>query len=93
MVSSYTANLASSLTAQKQYSLIEKVEDLVLKQKEYPQLRYGAKVGGSTFTFFKESANVESPSTKFQYYKTMYEYMKSHPDVMMSSNPAGKFQF
>jgi glutamate receptor, ionotropic, invertebrate len=81
MVSSYTANLASFLTVQKSFSLIETVNDLIKRQEEGYKIRYGAKGGGSTYSFFKESDN--------EIYQKMYTYMSTNPDVMMDSNPAG----
>lgn len=89
MVSSYTANLASFLTVQKSFSLIESVEDLVTKQREGHKVKYGAKDGGSTLAFFKEAEGVSNPTPTSELYQTMYKYMKENPDVMMDSNPAG----
>lgn len=81
MISSYTANLASFLTVQKSFSLVEKVNDLLTRQDEGHKIRYGAKGGGSTYSFFKESDSDN--------YQRMYKYMSENPDAMMDSNPAG----
>jgi hypothetical protein len=93
MVSSYTANLASFLTVQKSFSLVEDVKDLVERQKEGYQIKYGAKDGGSTLAFFKEADSAiqggTKASTTIELYSTMFQYMKANPDVMMDSNPAG----
>lgn len=89
MVSSYTANLASFLTVQKSFSLIENVADLVERQKEGHKVKYGAKDGGSTLAFFKEAESVTHITPTSELYTTMYRYMKENPDVMMDSNPAG----
>lgn len=78
MVSSYTANLAAFLTIESVSSPISNVEDLANADGAIP---YGAKKGGSTFGFFKESDN--------PIYKKMYEYMVNHPEHMTSSNDEG----
>jgi ABC-type amino acid transport substrate-binding protein len=78
MVSSYTANLAAFLTIESLSSPISNVEDLANADGAIP---YGAKKGGSTFGFFKESDN--------PVYKKMYEYMVNHPEHMTSSNDEG----
>lgn len=51
MVSSYTANLAAFLTVETVVSPFSNVEELAKKRT----IKYGAKVGGSTFMFFKVS--------------------------------------
>lgn len=78
MVSSYTANLAAFLTIESLSSPISNVEELANADGAIP---YGAKKGGSTFGFFKESDN--------PIYSKMYEYMNSHPEHMTSSNDEG----
>lgn len=50
LVSSYTANLAAFLTVESLSTPIENVEDLAANKGG---VNYGAKVGGSTFTFFQ----------------------------------------
>lgn len=50
LVSSYTANLAAFLTVESLSTPIENVEDLAANKGG---VNYGAKNGGSTFTFFK----------------------------------------
>lgn len=49
LISSYTANLAAFLTAERMQSPIESAEDLA-KQTE---IKYGTLEGGSTKDFFK----------------------------------------
>ena len=49
MVSSYTANLAASLTAENLHNPISSAEDLLTQT----QIKYGCLGGGSTFNFFK----------------------------------------
>lgn len=78
MVSSYTANLAAFLTVESLSSPINNVEDLANANGAIP---YGAKRGGSTFGFFKESEN--------PIYQKMYEWMDAHPEYMTSSNDEG----
>ena len=79
MVSSYTANLAASLTAENLHTPIKSAEDLL----DQSQVKYGCLGGGSTFNFFK-SADESSPA-----YMEMYNTMASNPDVLTSSNKAG----
>lgn len=50
MVSSYTANLAAFLTVESLTSPISNAEDLA---ENTQGIVYGAKTGGSTFSFFK----------------------------------------
>lgn len=76
MVSSYTANLAAFLTIENPYPIIESVDDLVAGK-----VLYGAKAGGSTLAFFRDSENED--------YKKMYEYMLSHPELMTKDNDEG----
>ena len=64
MVSSYTANLAACLTTQKNSVQINNAEDLAGFNGK---IKYGAKAGGSTISFFKGST---SPT-----YQKMYKYM------------------
>lgn len=78
MVSSYTANLAAFLTIESLSSPISNVEDLANADGAVP---YGAKRGGSTFGFFKES---ENPT-----YQKMYEFMSTHPEHMTATNDEG----
>jgi len=49
MISSYTANLAAFLTAEKMDTPIKNVEDLAKQTK----IKYGSVKGGSTSTFFR----------------------------------------
>jgi ionotropic glutamate receptor len=80
MVSSYTANLAAFLTIENPSPIIERVEDLVALGRT-GKVTYGAKKGGSTFSFFKDSSK--------DIYKEMYQYMLKNEHLMMDSNPAG----
>ena len=50
LVSSYTANLAAFLTIESLVTPIDNVDDLAANKGG---VMYGAKTGGSTFTFFK----------------------------------------
>lgn len=69
MVSSYTANLAAFLTVQLPFEKIKSVDDLegCGKSDDLCPVQFGAKKGGATFNFFKESDNPK--------YRSMYEYM------------------
>ena len=78
MVSSYTANLAAFLTIESLSPAINNVEELANSDGA---VAYGAKRGGSTFGFFKESEN--------PIYQKMYQYMVDHPEHMTSSNDEG----
>ncbi|KAL4716078.1 hypothetical protein ACJJTC_013855 [Scirpophaga incertulas] len=78
MVSSYTANLAAFLTVESKFYAIKSVSDLA--NNPY-NINYGAKKGGATFSFFKESDNL--------LYHKMYEYMDSHPEYQTSTNDEG----
>lgn len=53
MISSYTANLAAFLTAQRMTAPIENANDLAKQSK----IAYGCLDGGSTYRFFKKSDN------------------------------------
>jgi hypothetical protein len=55
MVSSYTANLAASLTAENLHTPIKSAEDLVNQNT----IKYGCMEGGSTSTFFKVNLSSE----------------------------------
>ncbi|XP_053945127.1 glutamate receptor ionotropic, kainate 2 isoform X1 [Anastrepha ludens] len=78
LVSSYTANLAAFLTIESLSSPIESAEDLAANKGG---VKYGAKVGGSTFTFFQDA--------KYPTYQKMYEFMSEHPEYMTSTNAEG----
>jgi hypothetical protein len=78
MVSSYTANLAAFLTVEQIYSPINNAEELANLNGA---IKYGAKVGGSTINFFKDA--------EYKTYQKMHEYMKSHPELLTTSNPDG----
>ncbi|XP_026489807.2 glutamate receptor ionotropic, kainate 2-like [Vanessa tameamea] len=78
MVSSYTANLAAFLTVESKFYAIKSVSDL--SNNPYG-ITYGAKKGGATFSFFKESDNI--------LYQKMYQYMDAHPELMTQTNEIG----
>ncbi|KAL0830572.1 hypothetical protein ABMA28_002724 [Loxostege sticticalis] len=78
MVSSYTANLAAFLTVESKFYAIKSIQDLA--NNPYG-VTYGAKAGGATFSFFKESDNL--------LYQKMYEYMDSHPELQTKTNDEG----
>lgn len=77
MISSYTANLAAFLTAERMKSPIESAEDLANQGK----IKYGCVESGSTRSFFKES--------KVTAYKKMYTVMEANPSVYTSSSEKG----
>ncbi|XP_038214236.1 glutamate receptor ionotropic, kainate 2-like [Zerene cesonia] len=76
IVNSYTANLATLLGTKTSNELIHNVRDLAENDLG---ITYGAKAGGSTFTFFELSNN--------DLYKSMYQKMMQQE--MPSSNEAG----
>ncbi|CAH0586967.1 unnamed protein product [Chrysodeixis includens] len=78
MVSSYTANLAAFLTVESKFYAIKSVNDLA--NNPYG-ITYGAKKGGATFSFFKESDNL--------LYQKMYQYMEDHPEYQTATNDEG----
>ncbi|KAH8418012.1 hypothetical protein KR222_010349, partial [Zaprionus bogoriensis] len=78
LVSSYTANLAAFLTVESLVTPIEDADDL---SENKGGVNYGAKNGGSTFTFFKDA--------KYPTYQKMYEFMKDNPEFMTDSNQEG----
>uniref|UniRef100_A0A1B6DDF8 Ionotropic glutamate receptor C-terminal domain-containing protein n=1 Tax=Clastoptera arizonana TaxID=38151 RepID=A0A1B6DDF8_9HEMI len=79
MVSSYTANLAAFLTVETPFQAFRHVEDLA---NQNPQtIKYGAKSGGSTAHFFRDSNH---PT-----YRKIWQYMQDNPEVMTSSNEEG----
>ncbi|XP_034487556.1 glutamate receptor ionotropic, kainate 2 isoform X2 [Drosophila innubila] len=78
LVSSYTANLAAFLTVESLVTPINDADDL---SKNKGGVNYGAKIGGSTFTFFKDA--------KYPTYQKMYEFMKDNPEFMTNSNQEG----
>ncbi|XP_041979927.1 glutamate receptor ionotropic, kainate 3-like isoform X2 [Aricia agestis] len=78
MVSSYTANLAAFLTVESKFYAIKNVQDLAGNPYD---IVYGAKNGGATFNFFKESDNL--------LYQKMYRYLDSHPELWTKTNDEG----
>ncbi|XP_055904035.1 glutamate receptor ionotropic, kainate 2 isoform X1 [Eupeodes corollae] len=78
LVSSYTANLAAFLTVESLSTPIENAEDLAAGKGN---VKYGAKRGGSTFTFFQDA--------KYPTYQKMYEFMRDNPEYMTSTNNEG----
>lgn len=77
MVSSYTANLAAFLTVESLFTPVKSIEDLATA----PGVQYGAKSGGATANFFRDS--------NYSVYKKIWEHMETHPDEMTSENPKG----
>ncbi|XP_023035438.1 glutamate receptor ionotropic, kainate 2 isoform X3 [Drosophila willistoni] len=78
LVSSYTANLAAFLTVESLVTPINDADDL---SENKGGVKYGAKNGGSTFTFFREST--------YPTYQKMYEFMKENPQYMTNTNQEG----
>ncbi|XP_034246071.1 glutamate receptor ionotropic, kainate 2-like [Thrips palmi] len=81
MVSSYTANLAAFLTVESQYKRISSAEDLA--DQDY--IKYGAKRGGSTLTFFRETTN---PVYR-KMYAQMMEWDAAGEPVLQHGNEEG----
>ncbi|CAL7945892.1 unnamed protein product [Xylocopa violacea] len=78
MVSSYTANLAAFLTAEKMDNPIKGVEDLAKQTK----IKYGSVDGGSTSAFFRDS--------NYSTYQRMWAAMQeARPSVFTKSNDEG----
>ncbi|KFM83024.1 Glutamate receptor, ionotropic kainate 2, partial [Stegodyphus mimosarum] len=78
MISSYTANLAAFLTAQRMSSPIESAADLA----KQTTIQYGCMNGGSTMKFFQDS--------NYPIYKRMWSFMESQrPSVFVDSNDKG----
>nr|WHU27577.1 NMDA receptor 3 [Matsumurasca onukii] len=79
MVSTYTANLAAFLTVESTLPKFRTVEDLA-NQKPVV-IRYGARGGGATANFFRDSNH----ST----YQKMWQFMQENPDAMVATNEEG----
>ncbi|GIY87265.1 glutamate receptor ionotropic, kainate 2 [Caerostris darwini] len=78
MISSYTANLAAFLTAQRMSSPIESAADLA----KQTTIQYGSVKDGSTMNFFK--------SSNYPIYKRMWSFMESQrPSVFPENNHKG----
>ncbi|KHN73264.1 Glutamate receptor ionotropic, kainate 3 [Toxocara canis] len=77
IISSYTANLAAFLTAQRMLSPIESADDLAKQTK----IKYGTLGRGSTMTFFSES--------KIETYERMWKLMSSQPTLFVNSSKEG----
>ncbi|XP_070167336.1 glutamate receptor ionotropic, kainate 2-like isoform X1 [Polyergus mexicanus] len=78
ITSTYTANLAAALSTKSVVRPFETAEELAAQQK----IKYGAKKGGSTLSFFKDSSHKS--------YQTMFNYMMAHADdVLMGTNEEG----
>ncbi|XP_046984816.1 glutamate receptor ionotropic, kainate 2-like isoform X1 [Schistocerca americana] len=77
MVSSYTANLAAFLTVESMYQPIKNVKDLA----DQNTIKYGAKRGGSTLNFFRDSED--------EIYRRMYNTMINTPGVLTKDNDEG----
>lgn len=72
MISSYTANLAASLTLSRMAPAISNVEDLA----KQTTIQYGCKGTGSTHAFFKDSNHTT--------YQRMYNTMESNREVYIN---------
>lgn len=71
------------MTIETPFEKIKSVEDLKNcgnSDEECP-VKFGAKKGGATFNFFKES---DHPT-----YRSMYRYMERHPELMPDDNQVG----
>ncbi|XP_011872397.1 PREDICTED: glutamate receptor ionotropic, kainate 2-like isoform X2 [Vollenhovia emeryi] len=78
IVTTYIANLAAALSTKSVVWSFQVAEELAYQQK----IKYGAKINGSTFSFFQDSSH--------EPYEIMYNYMKAHADeVLMESNEDG----
>lgn len=75
--------MAAFLTIETPFEKIKSVEDLkdCGKSDEECPVKFGAKKGGATFNFFKES---DHPT-----YRSMYRYMERHPELMPNDNQVG----
>ncbi|KPM09535.1 kainate-selective ionotropic glutamate receptor-like protein 3 [Sarcoptes scabiei] len=72
IISSYTANLAASLTLSRMAPAISSVEDLA----KQTSILYGCRKGGSTHEFFANSNN--------SFYQRMYNTMEANPEVYIN---------
>ncbi|XP_011645300.1 glutamate receptor ionotropic, kainate 2-like isoform X1 [Pogonomyrmex barbatus] len=78
MGATYVANLAAALSTKSVVWSFKIVEELAFQQK----IKYGAKEGGSTLAFFRDSQHPP--------YRIMYNYMMDHKaEVLMDSNEKG----
>ncbi|XP_011690717.1 PREDICTED: glutamate receptor ionotropic, kainate 2-like isoform X2 [Wasmannia auropunctata] len=78
IVTMYIANLAAALSTKAVVWSFQTAEELAHQQ----EIKYGAKINGSTFSFFQDST--------YEPYEIMYNYMKTHADeVLMKSNEDG----
>lgn len=77
MVSSYTANLAAFLTIETTATPFKNVRELYNQNV----IKYGAKKGGSTVNFFRDSTD--------PVYRQMYENMMKDPQVLVKTNEEG----
>lgn len=75
--------MAAFLTIENPFEKITSVEDFkdCGKSDEECPVKFGAKRGGATFNFFKES---DHPT-----YRSMYRYMERHPELMPNDNQVG----
>ena len=93
MVSSYTANLAASLTAENLYTPIQSANDLV----DQHIIKYGCVKGGSTCNFFRVFYKCEScinyiniaQDAEMGTYSQMGNFMAANPEVFTESNSLG----
>lgn len=83
MVSSYTANLAAFLTISTPFEKIKSVDDLKncgISDEKCP-VSFGAKDGGATYNFFKDST--------LPLYRSIFKYMERHPELNPADNDIG----
>ncbi|VDK41779.1 unnamed protein product [Anisakis simplex] len=81
IISSYTANLAAFLTAQRMVSPIESADDLAKQTK----IKYGTLGRGSTMIFF----SVLFTESKIDTYERMWKLMSSQPNLLVNSSKEG----
>ncbi len=77
LISSYTANLAAFLTVERMVTPIKSADEL----SQQTEIEYGALVGGSTLSFFKNS--------KISVYARMWEFMSARPYVLTNTTQEG----
>jgi glutamate receptor, ionotropic, invertebrate len=84
----YTAKLASFLTIEKPFSLVNDVNDLINPK---PGVNFGAKATGSTLLFFRDSKNKK--------FNAMFDKMIADPNLPVGNNEGlelakkGKYAF
>ena len=74
IVTSYTANLAAFLTVESVRTPFKNVKELANQNV----IKYGAKKGGSTFAFFRDSGD--------PIYQKMYQYMTDNAAEVLTND-------